>query len=72
MLLLAGAALAQGPGKLPPWENAAYPLIHPPYNSIPWKKAPWHTDLKTAIKEAKAEERPLMIWVSGDHPLERC
>jgi hypothetical protein len=33
---------------------------------------PWLIDLPEGIRVAKAEKRPILIWVSGDDPLERC
>lgn len=33
---------------------------------------PWMLDLEAAIRTAKAENRPLLLWTSGDDPLERC
>jgi hypothetical protein len=38
-----------------------------------WRDAiPWVLELDTGIRLARDEERPLLIWVSGDDPLERC
>jgi hypothetical protein len=38
-----------------------------------WRDAiPWVLDLDTGIRLARDEKRPLLIWVSGDDPLERC
>ncbi len=38
-----------------------------------WRDAiPWLLDLDEGIRLAKAEKRPLLIWTSGDDPLERC
>jgi hypothetical protein len=37
-----------------------------------WLDVPWLLDLNEAIRVAKAEKRPVLIWVSGDDPLERC
>jgi hypothetical protein len=38
-----------------------------------WRDAiPWLLDLDEGIRLAKEEKRPLLIWVSGDEPLERC
>ena len=38
-----------------------------------WRDAiPWVLDLKEGIRLARAEKRPLLIWTSGDDPLERC
>jgi hypothetical protein len=40
--------------------------------STRWLDVPWLLDLNEAIRLAKAETRPVLIWVSGDDPLERC
>lgn len=38
-----------------------------------WRDAiPWILDLDEGIRLAKEEKRPLLIWTSGDDPLERC
>ncbi len=37
-----------------------------------WLDIPWLLDLNEAVRQAKAENRPVLIWVSGDDPLERC
>jgi hypothetical protein len=38
-----------------------------------WRDAiPWVLDLEVGIRLARAEKRPVLIWVSGDDPLERC
>ncbi len=38
-----------------------------------WRDAtPWVLDLDEGIRLAKAEKRPLLLWTSGDDPLERC
>jgi hypothetical protein len=37
-----------------------------------WLEVPWLLDLTEGIRVAKAESRPVLIWVSGDDPLERC
>jgi hypothetical protein len=37
-----------------------------------WLDIPWGLDLNDSIRAAKAENRPVLIWVSGDDPLERC
>jgi hypothetical protein len=38
-----------------------------------WRDAiPWLVDLDESIRLAKEEKRPLLLWVSGDDPLERC
>jgi hypothetical protein len=37
-----------------------------------WQRIPWLLDLGEGIRLAKEEKRPLLIWSSGDDPLERC
>ena len=37
-----------------------------------WLQVPWLLDLNEGLRVAKAEGRPVLIWVSGDDPLERC
>jgi hypothetical protein len=45
-------------------------LGHPgEYN---WERVPWLVDLTEAIQQAKAEDRPLLLWTTDDDPLERC
>jgi hypothetical protein len=41
--------------------------------STKWRDAiPWLLDLPAGIQQARVENRPVLIWVSGDDPLERC
>ena len=37
-----------------------------------WQRIPWQLDLNEGIRLAKEEKRPLLLWTSGDDPLERC
>jgi len=37
-----------------------------------WQQVPWLTDLSEAVRQAKAENRPLLIFAAGDEPLEQC
>jgi hypothetical protein len=42
-----------------------------------WQQIPWLTDPAEALKAAKAEDRPLLVWLAGGRerdgsPLERC
>jgi len=47
-------------------------VIKPTAQELTWLKIPWVLDLKTAQNIAKAEARPIFLWVTGDDPLERC
>jgi hypothetical protein len=42
-----------------------------------WRQIPWYTDPAAALKQARAENRPLFVWLAGGRdrdgtPLERC
>jgi hypothetical protein len=37
-----------------------------------YREIPWLLDLDEGIRVAKEEKRPVLIWTSGDDPLERC
>jgi hypothetical protein len=37
-----------------------------------WLTVPWLLDLNEGLRTARAEKRPVLLWVSGDDPLERC
>lgn len=37
-----------------------------------WERVPWLTDLREAVRQAKAENRPILLWTTDDDPLERC
>ena len=37
-----------------------------------WRNIPWYTDANEGLKAARAEKRPVLLWVTGDNPLGRC
>ncbi len=39
---------------------------------LEWKQIPWLIDLDEGLRQATEENRPLLLFVSGDDPLERC
>ena len=52
-------------------------ILRPPAADFAWQQIPWHTDGAEALKEARAEKRPLLVWLAGGRdrdgsPLERC
>lgn len=47
-------------------------LIKPRPGEYKWQQIPWLVDLGEGIRLAREEKRPLLLWVSGDDPLERC
>lgn len=46
--------------------------IKAPASQRKWQQTPWTTDLAAAQRVARRENRPILLWVSGDDPLERC
>ena len=50
----------------------AFGPVKPRPDEVRWLQIPWVQDLSAAAKLSKAENRPLLIWASGDEPLERC
>jgi hypothetical protein len=62
-----------GPGRLAPKAAFMYKCVtlRSP-GGFKWQRTPWLTELPEAIRQAKAEHRPLLLWVTDDDPLERC
>ena len=47
-------------------------IVRPKAGEYKWQQIPWILDLGDGIRMAREEKRPLLLWVSGDDPLERC
>jgi hypothetical protein len=65
-----GARPADGPSAEAQARRAA--LIKPAAAELRWRQIPWLIDLAEGQKRARAERRPILLWVTGDDPLERC
>ena len=78
MYRLVIAALLLVPANLPPeFARLERQAVRPPAAQFRWQEVPWHTDAATALSEARAEKRPLLVWLAGGRdrdgtPLERC
>ena len=51
--------------------------VRPNTTDFRWQQIPWFTDADDALTQAKAENRPLFVWLAGGRdrdgtPLERC
>jgi hypothetical protein len=46
--------------------------VKPLSEELHWQKIPWMTDFEEAQRLARAERRPIFLWVSSDDPLGRC
>jgi hypothetical protein len=47
-------------------------VIKPSADELKWTRIPWVLDLAEGQRLARAEKRPIFLWVTGDDPLERC
>ena len=71
----AGQPVDRNPGAdhLPANAARMYGFIKSPHpGELKWQQIPWLTDLRQGIRQARAERRPLLLFVSGDDPLEKC
>ena len=67
------AARSPGADHLPAEAARMYALVKTPHpGELRWQQIPWLTDLREAVRQAGAEGRPLLLFVSGDDPLEKC
>lgn len=73
-LLAAGPANAEpAPTGLPREAARMYGFVTSPHpGELKWQQIPWMTDLREAMRVAEQEKRPLLLFVSGDDPLEKC
>ena len=72
LLLCLPAVRGSEVDRLPSWEARAYRVVVPAEGELRWQRIPWLSDLGEALAQAKKEKRPLLIWTSGDDPLQRC
>ncbi len=75
LLTTLGVASADSPERTKLIKKAD--AVRPAPADFAWQQIPWHIDPSTALKEAKDEERPLLVWLAGGRdrdgsPLERC
>jgi hypothetical protein len=62
-----------GLDRLPSDAARMYGFVMTPHpGELGWQQIPWQTDLREAVRQAKTEGRPLLLFVSGDDPLEKC
>ncbi|MBX9578790.1 MAG: hypothetical protein K2X87_00640 [Gemmataceae bacterium] len=77
LVLLPGLAPAAEPApELAALLKKAGPY-RPAASNLAWRQIPWEIDPTAALKAAKDEQRPLLVWLAGGRkrdgsPLERC
>jgi hypothetical protein len=47
-------------------------VIKPSPEELRWQQIPWCTSLVEARNIARAERRPIFLWVTSDPPFDRC
>lgn len=65
------------PAASPQFATLEQRALRPAQAAFRWQEIPWHTDAKSALDAARAEKRPLFVWMAGGRdrdgtPLERC
>jgi hypothetical protein len=58
--------------RLPKEATECYAVLLPRAEELKYRDIPWLVDLADAVAVANEEKRPILIWVSGDEPLELC
>ena len=60
---LIGLAAVSGPPQIKPADIDSFKkLIKPAPHEDKWQEIPWRLDLVTAVKEADAQGKPIMMW----------
>lgn len=77
-LLLAGDSPAVRPindnNRLPAEAARLHAYVTQPFGpgELAYRQIPWLVDLDEGVRVARTENRPLLLWTSGDDPLDRC
>ncbi len=60
--------------RLPPDAARLYAYVSKPLwpAELAYREIPWLVDLNQGLQVARDEKRPLLLWTSGDDPLDRC
>jgi hypothetical protein len=68
-----GTASGVDADRLPADAGRVYRYVTTPLpGELRWRQIPWLLDLEEGARRARAENRPLLLFVSGDEPLGRC
>ena len=69
----AAAAASPDLARLSPEASRLYAAVRNPRpDELRWQQIPWLVDLQEGMRLAREENRPLLLFVSGDDPLEKC
>jgi hypothetical protein len=77
-----GAHPAHGADQVPPGAKQGGPspevltrraaVIKPRPDEDKWQQIPWVTDVNEGLRQARAEQRPLLLWTIMGEPLDEC
>jgi hypothetical protein len=62
----------RAPARLSDEARRIYDYVKPAPHEDGWRRIPWLTDVLEAISQARAEKRPILLFVSDGEPLDRC
>ena len=72
LILGAGATCWAGPAEERAAVEARAAQLRPTADMLKWHAVPWLHDLNEGVRQARAEKRPLFLWVADGEPLDRC
>ncbi len=58
--------------RLSPQAAAVWKRLQKQPGELMWQQIPWLEDLPEAFRQAKAENRPVLVWATDNDPLDRC
>src|SRR5262245_37641015 len=73
-LKVAAQAPAGAKKDFPPLDELAKlaAVIKPTPDENKWQQVPWISDINEALRQAKAEKRPVLLWTILGEPLDEC
>ncbi len=57
---------------LSPEAAEIYKYVMPRQGELKWQQVPWMVNLPEAFRQARAENRPVLVWATDADPLGRC
>ena len=73
LLAAAGAAPRGDVERLAPEAARMHACVKRPHpGELKWQQIPWLIDLQRGVRQTKEDKLPLLLFVSGDEPLENC
>lgn len=71
-LIAVSAGIANGQGQ-PRLDETSFETlkfkIAPGQEELAWRKIAWRTSLASGIAEARAQDKPILLWATNGHPM---